>query len=113
MLAVLRCGASAVADDEVIRAVRAPRPRGSTAVSTTRRGRRHQLDPDPPRRGCAPPGQAIQLRILFDDEAVFFGVRLFDDHADRIASRLTRRDREIEAAYFPVWIDSRNDQASA
>ncbi len=38
---------------------------------------------------------------------------MWDDHADQIVSRLTRRDRDSEADWFAVWIDSRGDKTAA
>ncbi len=65
-----------------------------------------------PREG-SPPSERTELRVLFDDGHVYFAVRCFDREPDKIASRLTRRDRDIEADWLAITIDSRHDHNSA
>jgi hypothetical protein len=60
-----------------------------------------------------PPTHRTELRILYDDEALYVAVRLHDDHPDQIAARLTRRDRIPEADAVIVRLDSRHDHATA
>ena len=40
----------------------------------------------------APATDPTEVRILYDDEALYVGVRMFDAHPDSIAAQLARRD---------------------
>lgn len=60
-----------------------------------------------------PPAERTELRVLYDDNAIYIAIRCFDAHPQEIVARLTRRDREIEADRITVDISSRNDKASA
>jgi hypothetical protein len=60
-----------------------------------------------------PPSQRTELRVLYDDDAVYVGIRCFDSEPAKIVSRLTRRDRDIEADRVTVSISSRNDKLTA
>jgi hypothetical protein len=60
-----------------------------------------------------PPTERTELRVLYDDQAVYIGIRCYDSEPDKIVSRLTRRDRDIEADKVIVDISSRNDHASS
>ncbi len=59
-----------------------------------------------------PPTQRTEVRILYDDAAVYVGVRLHDSAAGEIVARLTRRDRLVESDYVIISIDSRHDHGS-
>ncbi|MDB4955297.1 MAG: hypothetical protein JWO36_2866 [Myxococcales bacterium] len=59
------------------------------------------------------PTERTELRVLYDDEAVYVGIRCYDSLSDKIVARLTRRDRDIEADKVTVDISSKNDRASA
>jgi hypothetical protein len=41
---------------------------------------------------AAPPSQRSEIWVAFDDEALYFAARYFDDHPDSILARLVRRD---------------------
>lgn len=60
----------------------------------------------------AAPGEATTLRVVYDDEALYFA---FDCAQTRtkVVRRLSRRDREVEADWVGVSIDSRGDGTSA
>jgi hypothetical protein len=60
-----------------------------------------------------PPSQRTELRVLYDDEALYLGVRAWDDDAAHIVERLTRRDRETDADKITVEISSKNDRTTA
>jgi hypothetical protein len=60
-----------------------------------------------------PPSQRTELRVLYDDDALYIGVRCFDDHPKEIVERLTRRDRDTAADKITVDIDSKNDRSTA
>jgi len=60
-----------------------------------------------------PPTERAELRVLYDDEALYVGVRMHDAHPEQIVSRLTRRDRIPESDAVVVRIDSQHDHATA
>ena len=65
--------------------------------------------PDP---GAAPT-QKTEARVLYDDEALYVGVRMFDTKADSIAAQLARRDASgIYSDWLHVVIDSYHDRRS-
>ncbi len=60
-----------------------------------------------------PPTQRTELRVLYDDDAIYIGVRCFDDHPKEIVERLTRRDRDTDADKVIIDISSKADHLSA
>ncbi|MDE0396022.1 MAG: DUF5916 domain-containing protein [Gammaproteobacteria bacterium] len=67
-----------------------------------------QLDPDE----GAPPSLRSEVRILYDDEALYIGATL--DDAGGAAARLARRDALVpDADYFTVSLDSYHDHGTA
>jgi hypothetical protein len=65
-----------------------------------------------PMEGMAP-SQPTQIRILYDDDALYFGCMMYDSSPERIGRRLARRDEEIEADYISIRIDSYHDHQTA
>ena len=66
-----------------------------------------------PRPG-APSAQRTEARVLFDEQAIYVGMRLFDTAPDSIAGQLARRD--LTGGYndwAQVVIDSYNDRRTA
>jgi uncharacterized protein DUF5916/cellulose/xylan binding protein with CBM9 domain len=59
------------------------------------------------------PTERTELRVLYDDAAVYVAVRCFDAHPEQIVARLTRRDRDIESDKVTVDISSKNDRRTA
>jgi len=59
------------------------------------------------------PTENTELRVLYDDDAIYIAIRCFDSHPDQIVGRLTRRDRDIDSDKVTVDISSKNDKASA
>jgi hypothetical protein len=55
-----------------------------------------------------PPSERTVLRVLYDDEALYFGVECEQVHTP-IVERLTRRDHDSESEWVSVYLDSRND----
>jgi len=49
------------------------------------------------------------VRVVYDDDALYVGVEMYDSEPDKIVNRLTRRDRPIEADLLNVIIDSQHD----
>ncbi|MEN8375071.1 MAG: DUF5916 domain-containing protein [Gemmatimonadota bacterium] len=63
-----------------------------------------------PRPG-SPASQRTEARVLFDGEALYVGMRLYDDDAAAIASQLTRRDATSGYSdWAGVIIDSYHDR---
>ncbi len=58
------------------------------------------------------PSQQTQFKILYDDNNLYVGVRLFDDKPDKIESRLTKRD-QFDGDHINVIFDSYNDDLTA
>jgi len=62
--------------------------------------------PDPGK----PASLGAEIRALYDDRALYIFARLDDPRPDLILAPVTRRDRWVEADWFEVDIDSRNDR---
>jgi len=61
----------------------------------------------------APPSESTLVRILYDDEAVYFAFWCFDSEPEEINRQLTRRDRFTESDKVSVRIDSHHDHQTA
>lgn len=57
----------------------------------------------------AAPSESTSVRILYDDNALYVGILLYDSRGERIVKRLTRRDRQAEADRISITIDSYHD----
>lgn len=55
------------------------------------------------------PTEKTSVRVLYDDNALYFGVICYDSNPAGIRQQLTRRDRQNEADRFSITIDSYND----
>lgn len=64
-----------------------------------------------PREG-AEATERTEVRVLFDDAAIYVGARMFDRAPDSVAAQLARRDRAASADRFMVYIDSYHDKRS-
>jgi hypothetical protein len=95
-----------------VRAIRAPAPirldgrlddavwSGAEAADSFR-----QRDPDEGK----PATERTELRIAYDDDALYVGVRLLDGEPARIVRRLSRRDESGDADRFTLFLDPRHD----
>jgi len=61
----------------------------------------------------APPSHRTEARVLYDDVAIYVGVRAFDSEPDRILAFLTRRDADSASDWIRVLIDSSHDRRTA
>ncbi len=62
----------------------------------------------------APPTQKTEVRVLYDDDALYVGAHMFDTHPDSIAAQLARRDATgIYSDWLHVVIDTYHDRRSA
>ena len=65
-----------------------------------------------PAEGAAPTYRT-EARVVFDDAALYIGVRAFDGDPDRILAFLTRRDTDSASDWIRVLIDSSHDRRTA
>jgi hypothetical protein len=64
-----------------------------------------------PREGD-PASESTEVRILYDDGALYVGARLYDSAPDSVVALLARRDRLVAADRFTVYIDAYHDRRS-
>ena len=65
-------------------------------------------------RGGADASQRSEVRILYDRDAIYVGVRNFDSAPDSIAQQLGRRDaQDVYSDWFSVGFDSYGDRRTA
>ncbi len=64
-----------------------------------------------PREG-EPATERTEVRLLYDDDALYVGARLFDAAPDSVMALLARRDRLVSADKFTVYIDAYHDRRS-
>ncbi len=67
-----------------------------------------QREPD---EGAAA-SERTEVRVLYDDDALYVGARLYDRSPDSIMAQLARRDRIVSADRFIVFLDSYHDRRS-
>jgi len=60
-----------------------------------------------------PASEPTEIKILYDDKALYFGCMMFDSEPDKIVARLTRRDIEVESDVISIRIDSYHDHQTA
>lgn len=61
----------------------------------------------------SPAALRTEVRVLYDDEALYVGARMFDGSPDSIVARLGRRDDDLYSDWFHVAIDSYYDRRTA
>lgn len=57
----------------------------------------------------AKPTERTVVRILYDNNAIYIGARMYDNHPDSIIALLGRRDAPLKADKFIVYFDPFND----
>jgi len=57
----------------------------------------------------APATEPTELRVLYDEGALYVGARLHDDAPDHIVRQLSRRDQVADADSFSVFLDPHHD----
>lgn len=60
-----------------------------------------------------PASERTEVRVLYTDDALYIGIRAFDDSARQIAHHLGRRDTFTQSDDFRVLIDSYHDHRTA
>jgi hypothetical protein len=53
--------------------------------------------------------ERTELKVGYDDSAVYFGIRMFDQEPDRIVRRMARRDDDIDADSVKIYLDPYHD----
>jgi hypothetical protein len=59
------------------------------------------------------PVQRSEARILYDRDALYVGIRLYDTAPDSLVAPLARRDSELASDWIYVLIDSNDDRRTA
>lgn len=59
-----------------------------------------------------PATERTEVRVAYDDGALYVGVRLFDREPGKIQHRLSRRDDDADADTVRVYLDPRHDHRS-
>ena len=65
-----------------------------------------QRDPD---QGVAP-RQRTEVRIAYDDDAIYVGARMYDTAPDSVVARLARRDNSANSDMFTILLDPLHDK---
>lgn len=60
-----------------------------------------------------PSQQRTEVRILYDDDAIYINAQCFDSAPDSILKELSTRDNEANAELFGVFLDTYNDDINA
>lgn len=60
----------------------------------------------------APATERTEVRVLIGEDALYIGARLYDRDPKRIKAVLGRRDEEVEADEFDVYLDTFHDHLS-
>jgi hypothetical protein len=60
----------------------------------------------------APPSQRTEVRVAFDETALYVAARLHDTAPDSVVARLSRRDASVAADRFAVYLDPYRDRRS-
>jgi hypothetical protein len=61
-----------------------------------------------PKEGAVPTEKTL-VDILYDDDAIYFGARMYDSEPSKIEARLGRKDVELTADSFYVYLDPYHD----
>ena len=59
-----------------------------------------------------PSTEATELRVAYDDAALYVAARLLDHEPARIARQLARRDQDAEADSFSLYLDPHHDHTT-
>src|SRR5438128_6279835 len=86
------------------------RPPRSTLFPYTTLFRSQFLEKDPD-QGVAP-RQKSEVRMAYDDDALYVGARLYDTAPDSIVARLSRRDVSVAGDRFGIYLDPYHDRRS-
>ncbi len=62
-----------------------------------------------PKEGSEPTEKTV-VDVLYDDDAIYFGARMYDSEPARIEARLGRKDVELTSDSFYVYVDPYHDR---
>jgi hypothetical protein len=106
-------------DEDTIKSITAVKVNGGVKIDgvldeefwqkAPRSGNFTQFQPDEGK----PASESTFVRVVYDDEALYVGVEMYDSQPDKIVSRLSRRDRAVESDLLNVIIDSHHDHQTA
>jgi Domain of unknown function (DUF5916)/Carbohydrate family 9 binding domain-like len=65
-----------------------------------------QLDPDEGK----PATEQTEVRFVYDDDALYVGIRLFDREPQRVVRRLSTRDSDADADRVTLYLDPMHDR---
>ena len=60
----------------------------------------------------AEPSQRTEVRVAYDDDAIYVGARCYDAHPESLLVRLSRRDVSVPADRFSLYLDPYHDKRS-
>ncbi len=60
-----------------------------------------------------PAAKKSEVKIIYDDVAIYVAAQLYDDHPDSILHELSQRDNEANDDMFGVFFDTYNDDINA
>jgi hypothetical protein len=58
----------------------------------------------------APATERTEIRVLYDNNSLYVGVRLYDSEPNKIVKRLSRRDDDPDADKFTFYVDALHDR---
>src|SRR5262245_8408140 len=58
----------------------------------------------------ATPSQRTEVRVAYDDDAIYLGARCYDAHPESLLVRLSRRDVSVPADRFSFYLDPYHDK---
>ncbi len=58
------------------------------------------------------PSQKTEVRVAYDDDAIYVGARCYDAHPESLLVRLSRRDVSVPADRFSIYLDPYHDKRS-
>lgn len=61
----------------------------------------------------APATERTEIRMLYDNEALYFACMMYDSDPSKIVARLARRDDNVESDFINIRIDSYHDHQTA
>jgi hypothetical protein len=66
----------------------------------------HQVEPNEGEAAT----ERTEVRVLYDNAALYVGVRLYDSEPNKIVARLSRRDDDPDADRFTFYVDALHDR---
>src|SRR3989304_2480688 len=57
----------------------------------------------------AEPSEKTEIKVVYDNDAIYFFLMMYDSEPTKIVGRLARRDNEVEADFISLRIDSYHD----